>query len=78
MLPANAAEIINGQMSRIEMEIRAEILSHLVFRKKVLAPDILIKMVMKSFEKGLSRSKGVTEHAKMVCSRQELTGQWFT
>jgi hypothetical protein len=78
MLPSSATEIINGQMSRIELEIRAEILSNLVFRKKVLAPDILIKMVLKSFEKGLSRSKGVTEHAKMAVSRHELTGQWFT
>jgi hypothetical protein len=78
LLPAHASELINGQLSRIELEIRAELISHLVFRKKTLAPEILIKMVMKSFANGLSRNKGVKEYAKMIVARHEITGQWFT
>jgi hypothetical protein len=78
LLPAHASELINGQLSRTELEIRAELISHLVFRKKTLAPEILIKMVIKLFKNGLSRSNGVKEYAKRIADRHEVTGQWFT
>ncbi len=78
LLPRSTAEIVNGQLSRAEFEIRAEIISNLVFRKKVLPPEILIRSVINSFANGLSQGKGVQDHAKMLISRQEFTGQWFT
>jgi hypothetical protein len=78
LLPHSAAEIVNGQLSRIEFEIRAELISHLVFRKKVLPPEILIRTVINSFGKGLSQGKGVKDYARMLITRQEFTGQWFT
>jgi hypothetical protein len=78
LLPRSAADIVNGQQTRTEFEIRAELISNLVFRKQVLPPEILIKSVMDSFGKGLSQYKGVKEYARMITSRHEITGQWFT
>jgi len=78
ILPRSTADIVNGQLSRAEFEVRAELISNLVFRKKVLPPEILIRSVVSSFATGLSQGKGVQDHAKMLISRQEFTGQWFT
>jgi hypothetical protein len=60
------------------VEIRAEIISQLVFRKKVLPPEVLVRGTMSSFSKGLSKSKGLKEYAKLIIERYEQTGQWFT
>jgi hypothetical protein len=77
-MPRTASDLINGELSRTEVEIRAEIISQLVFRKKVLPPEVLVRTTMSSFSKGLSKSKGLQEYAKLIIERYEQTGQWFT
>ncbi len=78
MFPNAAADILHEGLTRYELEIRAELVSHLVFRKKTLPQEVLIRSVITNFKKGLSRSKGLKEHAVNMVERYELTGQWFT
>jgi hypothetical protein len=78
VFPDTAADIRHEGLTRYDLEIRAELISHLVFRKKLLPPEVLIRSVVTSFQKGLSRSKGLREHASAMVERYELIGQWFT
>jgi hypothetical protein len=78
VFPSAAADILDEGLTKHELEIRAELISHLVFRKKTLPPEVLIRSVITNFRKGLSRSKGLKEHAVNMVERYELTGQWFT
>jgi hypothetical protein len=78
VFPNAAADILHERLTRYELEIRAELVSHLVFRKKSLPPEVLIRSVITNYKKGLSRSKGLKEHAASMVERYELTGQWFT
>jgi len=65
-------------ISSSALEIRAELISALVFRKKTLPPAVLIKTVMQGFCKGLSRNRATKTMATNMVERAELTGQWFT
>jgi len=76
--PNGAADILYEGLTRYELEIRAELISHLVFWKKSLPPEVLIRLVITNFGKGLSRSKGLKDYAAGMVERYELTGQWFT
>jgi hypothetical protein len=78
VFPTAAGDILHEGLTRYELEIRAELVSHLVFRRKSLPPEVLIRSVITNFKKGLSRSKGLQEHAVSMVERYELTGQWFT
>ncbi len=78
MLLGNMAHIINEQMSGAELEVRAEFISHLVFRKKVLPPEVLVRTIKNSFKDGLSQNRKTLDYAKTLVERYELTGQWFT
>jgi hypothetical protein len=64
--------------SHSELEIRAELISALVFRKKTLPPAVLIKTVIQGFCRGLSRNRVTKTVAANMVERYELTGQWFT
>jgi hypothetical protein len=76
--PGRAEEIINGTIIGNELELRAEIISQLVYRRRTLPPEVLLSTVMKSFRMGLSKTKGLQAYAASLVERHELTGQWFT
>jgi hypothetical protein len=76
--PITASDIITTTMSRHELEIKAELINQLVFRKKILPPEVLVQVVIDSFKKGLSKSKGMQEHAESLIRHRDITGQWFT
>jgi hypothetical protein len=78
LFPNTASDVINATMSKHEFEIRAELINQLVFRKKILPPEVLVRVVITSFKKGLSKSKGLQDHAASLISHRDITGQWFT
>jgi len=78
MVPGSVAEIINARMSGTELEVRAEFISHLVFRKSILPPEVLVRTIINNFNTGLSRNKKTRDYAKALVENYELTGQWFT
>jgi hypothetical protein len=78
LFPNRASDLIHEYVTKVDLEIKAELINNLVFRKKVLPPEALIKSVINSFRQGLSQSKGVREYATTMIERFEITGQWFT
>ena len=77
-IPRESRKIINGTIIGNELELRAEIISQLVYRRRTLPPEVLLSTVMKSFRMGLSKTKGLQAYAASLVERHELTGQWFT
>ncbi len=65
MQPTCLADIILNK-STVELEIIAEILSELVFLKKVIPLDIIIRNIYKSYADGLCRNKSVTQLARYM------------
>ena len=63
--PTCLADIILN-LNKAEIEIMAEILSELVFRKKVISPNILIRNIYKNYAEGLCRNKSVTQLARYM------------
>ncbi len=63
--PTCLADIILN-INNAEIEIMAEILSELVFRKKVIPPNILIRNIYKNYAEGLCRNKSMTQLAKYM------------
>jgi hypothetical protein len=78
LFPRQTADILQAHISSMELEFRAELISNLVFCKKVLPPEVLIRTVVNRFKMGLSQSKGMREYATTLVERHELTGKWFT
>jgi hypothetical protein len=78
LFPNRASDVLHGGMTQCELEVMAELISALVFRKKVLPPEVLISSVMSSFKGGLSNERRTTAYANNMVDRHELTGQWFT
>jgi hypothetical protein len=78
MFPREPRDVLDNRLTVGELEVRAELISTLVFRKKLLPPEILIRSVMSSFENGLCRSRQVKDYAVQMVARYDLTGQWFT
>jgi hypothetical protein len=61
-------DILDGQLNQAEMEIRADIINALVFRKQALQPKVLVQAILSKFSKGLCRLGTVTglAQAKMI------------
>ena len=78
LFPVSANQVLDSQLSHSQMEIMAELISALVFRKKVLPPEVVLHSVITSFKKGLSTNSRTTEYAAALVTRHEFTGQWFT
>ncbi len=57
--------------------VRAELISVLVFRKKVIPPEVVIRSTMMMFHKGLSSRLKTKDYASAMVARYEITGQWF-
>jgi hypothetical protein len=78
IFPTNVAQVLDSQLTVSELEVRAELIGALVFRKKVLPPEVLIYTVFKSFQNGLSRNTRTTNYAADMVDRYEITRQWYT
>ncbi len=60
--PMSLSDVILHK-SIAELEILAEFLSELVFRKKVIPPSILVRNIYRSYADGLCRNKSVKQLA---------------
>jgi hypothetical protein len=65
-------DILHGQLTSAELEIRAEIVSQIVFRKQIVDPTILVETTLMRFTRGLSQSKGVTQYATTWLTRLRM------
>jgi hypothetical protein len=73
---SNTKNVISIGESREELEIRADLLSAIIFRKGNLPPNTLINMTYLKFSKGLCRNKKVSELAKRKIEYHISTGRW--
>jgi hypothetical protein len=53
--PSNILNIIDCELSVPEFEIRAEIISVLVFCKNIIPPDILVRLTLQAYANKLCR-----------------------
>jgi hypothetical protein len=70
-------EIVDPDIGIAELELRADIINELVFRKRHLPPDILIETIFNKFANGLSKNKAITKYARDKVSMFRVTGEWF-
>ena len=70
---ANPLDVLHGQLTLAELEIRAEFVSQIVFRKQILEPAILGETTLMRFTRGLSKTKGVTQCATSWLTRLRMT-----
>jgi Reverse transcriptase (RNA-dependent DNA polymerase)/zinc-binding in reverse transcriptase len=63
------AEILHGELTIPELEVRADIISSLVFRKRTLDPRVLVHTTLTKFNMGLSRTKGLQQYAAGLMAR---------
>jgi hypothetical protein len=62
--------------AKADYEILSYFVSELVFRKKIVPPDVLIRTIITSFSKGLCRSNRITERATNILRQASGTGTW--
>jgi hypothetical protein len=63
-------------MSKEELEILADLLSSIVFRKSMLPPNILIELTYLKYSKAISKNHKVIELAKTKLDNHNVTGMW--
>jgi hypothetical protein len=74
----SAQDILRSNITQEELEIIADLISAIVFRKQVIPPEVLIRTTMFKFRDGLSKRKKTRLLATNKVSMYEFTGQWFT
>jgi len=74
---SHAKNVIGIRESREELEIRADFLSAIVFRKGNLPPNTLINMTYLKYSKGLCKNNKVKELAKDKIEHYNNTGRWY-
>jgi hypothetical protein len=73
---SNTKNVIGIEESREELEVRADFLSSIVFRKGNLPPNTLINMTYLKFSKGLCKNNKVKELAQKKIEHYSNTGRW--
>ncbi len=73
--PLTLFDIIGG-LSSTQLEIAADIVSEVVFKKKVLPPTILIKNIYSAYAVGKCQKNSVMKLANNVLQMYNNTGSW--
>jgi hypothetical protein len=73
--PTSLCDILDGA-DMATTELLSYLLSEIVFRKKILPTDILIRTMLTSFSNGLCRSSKVIDKAKAILHTNRITGSW--
>jgi len=73
--PASLNDILSNT-DRVNIEIVSHFLSEIMFRKKVLPTEVLIRTTYTSYAKGLCRNKRVIELATSALNAHQITGSW--
>jgi hypothetical protein len=68
--------VIGAGMTREELEIRADLLSSIVFKKGILPPNILIELTYLKYSKGLCKNTKVKDLAIEKLEQHNVTGRW--
>ena len=69
-------DIIDPEIGLAALEIRADLVNELVFRKRQLPPEILIETTFNKFAKGLSKNNSITKFATEKLALYHFTGRW--
>jgi len=78
LIPDTINDILSDNITPGELEILAEVIGALVFRKQVIPPDVLLRSIIYKFRNGLSKQRKTLALAAAMVNRYELIGQWFT
>ncbi len=73
--PTSLADILN-RLDKVNIEIVSYLLNGLVFQKKVLPTEVMIRTTITSFSRGLCRNSKVTERAMNILRQVQTTGNW--
>jgi hypothetical protein len=65
-----------GDTSIAKLEIIADIISEIVFRKKIMPPETMLRMIYTTYANGKCRREKVTTLAVRVLSLYNSTRQW--
>jgi hypothetical protein len=72
----NPLDVLHGGLTLAELEIRAELISALVFRKQIIDPQILVRNTITRFSRGLSTYLSTTQLAVNLLTRHRVHGAW--
>jgi len=72
------SDLLNTNLSNSELEILAEFISAIVFRKQQIPPAVLILNTFNRFANGLSKNNKVTKFAKERLDFYTYSGNWFS
>lgn len=74
--PVGPLDILDSRIGHDVFEIRAEIISALVFRQQTLQPEVLIQTIMSKYSKGLCTNLSVIRQAEAAILKHAITRQW--
>jgi hypothetical protein len=74
--PVGPLDILDSRIGHDVFEIRAEIISALVFRQQTLQPEVLIQTIMSKYSKGLCTNLYVIRQAEAAILKHAITRQW--
>ncbi len=74
--PVVPLDILDCNINQAELEIRADLISALVFRQQHLQPEILIQTTMAKYSKGICNNKAVIGLAQTAILRHAVTRRW--
>jgi hypothetical protein len=69
-------KVIGVGMTKEELEIQADLLSSIVFKKGILPPNILIELTYLKYSKGLCKNTKVKDLATVKLEQHNVTGRW--
>ncbi len=75
MNPTSLCDILT-ELDKVKIEIISQFLSEIVFRKKIIPTDILIRTIVTSFSSGLCRNRKIIERANLMLNNHCITGNW--
>jgi len=73
---AQIKDVAGTRMTKEELEIHADLLSSIVFRKGTLPPNTLIEITYLKYSKGLCKNTKVKDLAIEKLEQHNITGRW--
>jgi hypothetical protein len=75
--PEVSLDILDCRISQAELEIRADLISALVFRQQNLQPEVLVQTTMARYSKGICVNQTVTGLAQMKVLKYAVSHRWY-
>jgi hypothetical protein len=74
--PNDIKAVTGAHLTREELEIHADLLSSIIFRKNTMPPNILIELTYLKYSKGICRNNKIKELAKANIDNHNARGTW--